>query len=492
MKLGDDTQATPDLKLKTARSLKWNTVDRVSSQVLYALIGIVLANVLSPVDFGLVGVILVFQAFGIILVDSGFGAALLQKKEPNQADYSTVFWFNTLFSIALYVLLFAAAPLIADIFNDARLITLSRVMLLSIIINGLAIVQTNRLMKQMNVKMIAVANLIGLSVSGVIAIILAVKGYGAQALVWQTIILAIVKTSWLWLTGGWHPSFRFSAVSMRSIRSVGLGVFTSTLLNTICQNIYSFIIGAFFNMSRLGYYTQADKWSKMGSASISQIFTSSFVPLLSSFQDDADRFRRYMKKINKLAALIIMPAMIGLAALGYPLFHALFGEKWDAAVPLFQILAVRGIFIILISLLSNYLLSLGKSKLLVAIESVKDILILVAIVCTLPLGSVEWLVWGQLFSSIATFAIALRITSKATSYPALRFIGDLAPYAALATAAGLATIALDALISNAWLSLTTGLATGAGIFFGLLYVCGNEPLHEAISYAAGRFRKRGI
>ena len=145
-----------ELKVKTERTIKWNTIEKVSSQVLYAITGIVLANVLSKEDFGLVGAVLVFQAFATLFVDSGFSSALIQKKRPTDIDYSTVFYFNLFSSIIIYVLLWLGAPLIADIFHDARLIDLSRVMFLTFIINATAIVQTNRLMKKMDVKMIAI------------------------------------------------------------------------------------------------------------------------------------------------------------------------------------------------------------------------------------------------------------------------------------------------------------------------------------------------
>ena len=258
------------LKQKTASTLKWNAVDRVSSQLLYAVVGVVLANILTPEDFGLVGALLVFQAFAILFVDSGFGAALLQRKDPDERDYSTVFWFNLAVSVAVYAVLFFCAPLIADIFQgDRRLIPLSKVMFLTFILNGLAIVQTNRLMKRMDVKQIAVSNIIGLTVSGALGVWLAVEGWGPWALVWQSVALAAVKSAWLWITGGWLPTAGFHLDSLKKIWRIGLSVFSSSTLNTLCQNIYSFIIGAFYNLSSLGFYTQADKWSKMGSASIS-------------------------------------------------------------------------------------------------------------------------------------------------------------------------------------------------------------------------------
>ena len=416
------------LKQQTANTIKWNTIDRVSSQLLYAVVGVLLANILSPEDFGLVGALLVFQAFAILFVDSGFGAALLQRKDPTEEDYSTVFWFNLAVSVAVYAVLFLCAPLIADIFQgDRRLIPLSKVMFLTFILNGLAIVQTNRLMKRMDVKQIAIANVIGLVVSGGIGIWLALTGYGPWALVWQSVSLAGVKSAWLWITGHWWPKAGFHLSSLKKIWRIGLSVFSSSALNTLCLNIYSFIIGAFYNLSALGYYTQADKWSKMGSASISQILTSSFVPLLSRVQDDSEAFSRYVTRINRFTAFILFPVMLGVATLGAPLFHTLFGHKWDAAIVLFQLLTVRGIFVVLISLYSNNLLSLGFGKRLFAVELVKDSLIIAAILATVWFNSVPILVWGQLIASLITYFLALAILCQATGFSPLRMIRDLLP-----------------------------------------------------------------
>ena len=226
-----------DVKLKTARTLKWNTIDKFASQVLYAVTGVVLANVLSKEDFGLVGAILVFQSFASLFVDSGFSSALIQKKNPTERDYSTIFWFNLAMSVGIYVILWFCAPLIARMFGDERLISLSRAMFVSFILSALAIVQTNRLMKQMTVARVAVGNTIGLVVSGAVGIWLAIAGYGAWAIVWQTLTLTGVKSLFLWLTTGWMPRHRLSMASLRSMFSVGLGVMSSSFLNTVSLNV---------------------------------------------------------------------------------------------------------------------------------------------------------------------------------------------------------------------------------------------------------------
>ena len=493
-----ENNEAPSLKLRTARTLKWNTIDRVSSQILYAAVGVVLANLLSKEDFGLVGALLVFQAFGILFVDSGFGSALLQKKEPTRTDYSTVFWFNLTVSLTVYALLFISAPLISDIFQgDHRLIPLSRVMFLSFIFNGLCLAQTTRLMKEMNVKQIAVANMVGLTCSGAIGIYMAFAGFGAWALVWQTVSLSVIKSGWLWITGRWMPDFIFSKESLKHIWRLGFNVFSSSALNTFFLYIYSIVIGAFYSLTALGVYTQADKWSKMGSASISQVLTASFVPLLAKFQDDCDNFRRYVHKINRFAAFIMFPAMIGIAVIGRPLFHALFSTKWDAAIVLFQILAIRGIFIVLISLYNNYLLALGYGRRLFIVEIVKDAMIFAAILATIWFGSVELLVWGQLAASAITYIAVLVMTSRATSVQATSMVRDLLPFAliSLLMAAVCAVMMQLPSVLNLGVRTTAAfqlllmVAAGATTYIAALSLCRIPELHEATGYLLGRFRR---
>ncbi len=481
-----------DLKLKTARSIKWNTIDRVSTQLLYAVVGIVLANILSEKDFGLVGLLLAFQAFANLFVDSGFGTALLQKKNPTETDYSTVFWFNLVVSLVIYAILFFCAPLIADVFHGEKiLIPLSRVLFLTFVINALSIVQTNRLMKRMDVKMLAVANSLGLLISGIVGVWMALAGCGVWALVWQYVVLGAVKTLWLWFTGKWWPRGGFSLDSLRQIYRVGLSVFSSSMLNTICLQIYTFVIGA-LNFTLLGIYTQADKWSKMSSASVSQILTATFVPLLSNVQDDPDTFKRYMKRVNRFTAFLLFPVMFGLAAIGAPLFHTLFGHKWDAAIPIFQILTVRGIFIVMISLYNNFILSIGASRKLFAVELVKDALIFVAILSTMWTGNLTLIVWGQFAASALTFFIVLRMASDSTGYPPAAMLADLLPSLGVASAMGAICLLCLRIPIPAPAKLIGIIAAGALSYILLSKTFRLPELQDAASYLLGRFRKNNV
>ncbi|MEZ3590832.1 MAG: lipopolysaccharide biosynthesis protein [Muribaculaceae bacterium] len=492
--------ASTDMKLRTARTIKWNLIDKVSSQVLYAVTGIVLANVLSQEDFGLVGAVLVFQAFASLFVDSGFSYALIQRKRPTRLDYSSVLWFNIAVAVIIYLILFAGAPLIARWFQgDERLIPLSRVMFLSFIINASAIVQTNRLMKRMNVKMIAVSNTVGLVASAAVGILLALRGYGAWAIVWQTLTLNTVKSAILWCTSRWYPLLRFSWRSLRSFFNVGAGVAVSSFLNTVFLNIYSFIIGNQVGLRALGYYTQADKWSKMGIMSLSQILTSSFLPVLSQFQDDRERFGRAIMKMNRFTAYVMFPAVGMLMAMATPLFHLLFGVKWDPSIVLFQILLLRGIFTVLSSLYNNYILALGRSKTLVWLEVLKDGAALVAIVATMPFITIappynltygiKILLWGQLAASALTCTVALIVTSRLTGHGIMRFIRDSLPYAASTVLIVIPMLALSNYITSPLPLLLSQGIVGAGLYLLINRALDSRIQSDALGYLLHRFHR---
>ena len=491
---------TSDLKLRTARTIKWNVIDRISSQVLYAVTGIVLARVLSQEDFGLVGATLVFQAFAALFVDSGFSYALIQRKNPTQLDYSTVLWFNIGIATLLYVILWFCAPLIAWCFqNDPRIIPLSRVMFLSFIINATAIVQTNRLMKKMDVKMIAISNTIGLIISGVVGITLALTGYGAWAIVWQTITLATIKSLILWLTSHWLPSLKFSWTALKSFFSVGSGMMITSFLNTLFQNIYSFFIGNRVGLVSLGYYTQSDKWSKMGIMSISQILTSSFLPVLSQVQDDAERFSRTTAKMNRFTAYILFPAIGFLIVMSTPIFHLLFGEKWDPSIMLFQLLLLRGIFTVLNSLYNNYIISLGKARLVVYMEVVRDCASLIALFATIPFVAmttiddhvygVKILLWGQVIASAISWVVTLFVTAPLSHRSRMNFIIDLVPYVVQVALVMTPMWTLSLVIENVVLLLIAQISVGGVLYFTINYLLRSQIQKDAIDYFMYRFRK---
>lgn len=455
---------TDNLKSKVARTIKWNLVDRVAQQLLYAVTGVVLARMLTQEEFGLVGALVVFQAFAMMMVDSGFSSALIQRKSPQALDYSTVFWFNICVATAMYAILWFTLPAIADIFGgDPRLVPLGRVLFLSLPLNASGIVQANRLMKAMNVRPVTVANSFGLIGGAVVGIWMAVRGYGAWAIVGQTLTLAAGKSVMLWFATKWVPGLAFSMTRLRGFFKVGSGVMITSFLNTFFQNICSFFIGNRAGLVSLGYFTQADKWSKMGVTSLSQTLTSSFLPALSQVQDDTERFARHTKKMNRLSAYAAFPAMGLLAVVAEPIFHALFGQKWDYAIPLFQILCVRGIFTIITAVYAHYILALGKTRLMVWSEAVRNTLSLVAILVTLPvISDLRLFLWGQLIASGIAWMYTLWLAAHITGRTVGSFLGDL--WLAMLLAAGACACAAMVSIPNPWAELSVRILVGGAVY----------------------------
>lgn len=448
-----------DLKGRTVRSVKWNTVDKLSTQVLYAVTGIILARLIAPEEFGLVGAVLVFQAFAALFVDSGFASALIQRKEPTERDYSTVFWFNIMMAAGLYLLIWFCAPLIDSWFHGSgRLIPLARISFLTVLLNATGIVQVNRMVKQMNVKPVAIANALGLIIGGAAGITMAVKNPNAWALVWQQVISAGAKSLILWIIVRWTPQWVCSLSVLRGFFSVGFGVMTQSILNVVFQNIYSFFIGNRLGLISLGNYTQADKWSKMGSASISAILTSSFLPALSAVQDQPERFARIAGKIHRTTIALVVIGFCWLVIAAEPIFHALLGRQWDAAIPLFQLLMVRGIFVVFSSLYCNFILAVGKPKLLVGNELLRNGAALIALFATMPFwtapNGIEIMILGQIAASAITFIATIWMTAPATFRKVRHYVCDFLPLLAYAIVPlVLSYFAVTCSVSNPWLSL---------------------------------------
>ena len=489
----------PSLKLKTARTLKWNLIDRVASQVLYAVTGIVLARELSQEAFGLVGAILVFQAFASLMVDSGFSYALIQRKDPTREDYSTVLWFNIGISIILYIILYFCAPGIADLFGaDSRLIPLSRVMFLSFIINGAAIVQTNRFMKQMNVRPVAIANTVGLTAGGAVGIWLAVTGWGAWAIVWQTLVLAGVKGCILWIASRWLPALTFSWSRLKGFFHVGGSMMFTSFLNTLFLNIYSFFVGNRVGLTALGYYTQGDKWSKMCISSLSQVITSSFLPVLSHVQNEFERYKRLTSKMNRMTVYLTMPIFITLIVAAEPIFHILFGTKWDASIILFQLLLCRGIFTVFTSLYSNYLLALGHAGAIARLEIWRDVIALAGLAATFPVLAVSlpdnpvWgisiMLVGQILAAVVAWALTLASLNVRCKLSVKSLLADYIPYTALMLILGAVMYYVASLNINPWITLTIDAAVGPGVYILINRLSGSRIQSDAIKFIFGKLR----
>ena len=495
------TSVKSDMKTLTAHSVKWNIFDRVGTQLLYGVTGIILARLLSVEDFALVGAILVFQAFASLLVDSGFMPALMQRKAPTRLDYSSVLWFNILIAIFIYIILYFASPLIADWYGgEQRLIPLARVMFLSFIINATALVPANRFNKQLNLRPVAMANAGGLIAGAIVGILCAFAGYGAWALVWQTIALGTVKSILLWYAGKWSPMLRMSWQALRSFFAIGGSMLFTSFLNTLFQNIYSFIIGNRVGMTPLGCYTQADKWSKMGIMSLVQVFQSSFMPALSEAQDQPERFITISHRLNRFTAYVTFPAMIFLSVMALPLFHALFGPKWDDAVPLFQLLLVRGIFYLITTSYNNYIVARGRAALIVKVEIIRDVTAFIALIITLPFlkyklegfpfAGLQIMLAGQILASVIAWGYTLVLSADTARTTVRSFLADALPSFICSIIAVIPAIILLHTSLTPWIMFPLQAIVAVVAYLIVNYLSHSTIQHEILSVMLSRFTTR--
>lgn len=346
--------------------------------------------------------------------------------------------------------------------------------------------------------MIAVSNSVGLIVGSVVGIYLALAGYGAWAIVWQSVAVAAVKSAILWGTGNWRPLWDFSYASLKSFFAVGSGVMFSSFLNTVFQNISAFFIGLKVGLVPLGYYGQSDKWSKMGIMSLSQVLTASFLPLLSKVQDDPERYARMCGKTHRFTAYLLFPALGLLIVMATPIFHTLFGTKWDPSISLFRILLVQGIFVVLMLLYRNFILGLGKAKLLVVSEVVRDVVAGVAIVATIPYMAIETpespveglkiFLWGQVLASVVTWAVTLYYVIKLTGRSLWAYMSDAAPYLVQTLLIAIPCVIAGQYIREPLLLCIVQAVIFVGLYLGINYFMHSKIQKDVLEYLRGRMK----
>lgn len=403
------------LKDKTVHGLGWSFIDNASNAGITFIIGLFLARILSPQEYGIMAIVTIFIAISNSIIDSGFSSALIRKEVVSEKDLNTVFLFNLLISAFLYILLFLFSPLISLFFKEPLLINVLRVMGVILIINAVAIIPRTVLVKKVDFKTQTKASLISSIISGVIGIWLAVNGLGIWALVFQQILRQVINTSILWICTNWHPIFEFSASSFNELFGFGSKMLLSGLLDTFYRNIYYFIIGRFFAPSELGYYTRAEQFSSIFSSNFTSIIQRVTYPILSSIQNDLKILKNTFEKIFRLVIFVSFPCMLGIAAIAKPLILISIGEQWRPAIPLLQIICVSGMFYPIHILNLNLLEVKGYSHLVLKLSFIIKIMSLFVIAIGLFYGLYAML-WGSNIISILACFINGRYSKKIIGY----------------------------------------------------------------------------
>jgi teichuronic acid exporter len=423
------------LKNKTVSGLVWSFIDNFSKLGLTFVIGIILARLLTPREFGLVGMISIIIAISQSLVNSGFTQALIRKKDCTQADYSTVFYFNLLVGTVLYLILFFSAGAISRFFDEPQLHLIVQVVGFSIIVNAFAIVQRARLTKAINFKLQTKISIIASLGSGIIGIIMAYTGYGVWSLVFKTLLGFIISSILLWLWNKWKPSLAFSKNSFKEMFSFGYKLLISGLIDTAYRNIYLLIIGKYFSATELGFFTRADQFVNLPSQYITGAVQRVSYPILSEIQEDIFRLRAAYKRLIKSTMLITFPIMMIIIAAAKPLVLTLIGEKWLPSVVYLQLLGFVGMLYPLHAINLNMLNVQGRSDLFLRLEIIKKILAIPVIVLGVMLG-IKMMIVGMIIISVIAFFLNSYYSGKIIGYSSLQQFRDLLPSLVLAVLIG--------------------------------------------------------
>jgi len=452
------------LKTRTVTGLLWSFIDNFFKLGLTFIIGIVLARLLTPREFGLIGMITIFIALSRSLVDSGFTQALIRKQDCTQSDYSTVFYFNLLIGIFIYTVLFFSAPAISRFFDEPELILIVHVLGLVIIVNAFSVVQRARLIKNIDFKLQARITFIASLLSGIISIWMAFSGYGVWSLVVLTLAGALFTTLLLWLWNKWKPSLVFSRTSFADMFSFGYKLMISGLIDTAYRNIYLFIIGKYFSATELGYYTRAEQFKNLPSQNISEVIQRVSYPVLSEMQDDAGRLKLAYQKILRSTMLITSVLMLLMIATAEPLVLALIGEQWLPSVIYLQLLSVVGLFYPLQAINLNVLKVFGRSDIFLRLEIIKKTLAVPVILIGVFMGIKLMIISMIIHSSIAYFLNSY-YSGQNIGYSSLQQLKDIGPSLLLALLIGGLVFSLGLFIDQPdYLLLIIQLATGGGAF----------------------------
>lgn len=405
----------------------WTSIQRFSGMGISFISGIILARLLMPEDYGAIGMLTIFMLVAQSFLDSGFGAALIQKKRPTQEDYSTVFWFNLVMSIVLYLILFVSAPFIADFYHMPILCDVLRVQALVLIISAVTIVQANQLRKTFQFKKITIVHLFSSIISLSVTIWMAYNGYGVWSLVVQGLLVSLIPSAIYWYTNKWYPKLVFSVQSFRELFSFGGYMFLVHLINEICNNIQGLLIGRLYNASTMGYYSKARSTEKLASTSISQSLTQITFPLYAEVQDDRQRLINLIQKLTGVIAYVTFPLMFVLILVAKPVFVLLYSDRWLPSVPYFQILCLAGIAVCLQSVNLQAISAIGKSRTVFSWTLIKRTIGLIFVIGGLWVWGIKGLLCGMVLSSWMMYLINAYLVSVHIGYMMRQQMLDLAP-----------------------------------------------------------------
>jgi len=396
------------LSKKTLNGLLWSFVDSWGAYIIRFGFSVAIARALSPSDYGLMGMIIIFIAIGNILTEGGFSMALIQKQNTSNRDYSTIFYYNLFISITIYFSLFFFADYISSFFNEPRLINVIRVAGLSIIFGAFSVIQITIFSKALSFKIQTFLNLTSVLISGIIGVIIAYNGFSVWALVYQTVIGSIIRSIGLWFFSKWRPSLIFSWISFKELNKYGYKIFLQGITNVLFSKIYFPIIGKSFSVTSLGYYTNASSFSEIVVQQTTIAYGKVLFPVMSGIQKDRERLLRSYFLIFRILSFIIIPISVIAVVSCHAFVEIFLTNKWLPAVPYMQLFLLEGFFYALYMHNLNFMNSIGESGSTLKIDIIKKACLFVSLLLTYRIGIIS-LIIGQIASSLFIFIFSLLI-----------------------------------------------------------------------------------
>jgi teichuronic acid exporter len=458
------------LRERSLKAIVWSSADTFGRQGILFVTSIILARLLSPKEFGLVGMVLVFMAIATAFVDSGFSSALIQRKELTEEDKTSVFLFNITAGLAMAAMMFWAAPAVARFYEQPILTGLTRLMALNLFISAWGSVQFALLSRQLNFKTQCKVSMVASGVSGAVAVALAWLGWGVWSLAIQANLSALTSVLLVWSLVSWRPSGKASLHSLRSMFRFGSRVLASGMLNTIFDRLQLLLIGRVFGATDLGFYTRAYSTQQMPASVFQTVVSKVTFPVFSAIASDRDRLKAAMRICMTTIAAVVFPLMAGLALMAAPLVTVVFGPKWLPCVPYLRILALAGALWPLHVANLDVLMAAGRSDLFFRAEVVKKVVYAIALAVSVPI-SVSAVVWATLVTSMTCYGVNAGYAQRVIDYSIGSQINDLLKPIVATIAVALVVGALTfATTLNPPALLFAGVTTGIAVYVAVSFV----------------------
>ena len=467
----------------------WRLMERMGAQIVSFVVSIVLARILDPNAYGTVALITVFTTIMQVFVDSGLGNALIQKKDADDTDFSTVFYVNIVFCSSLYALMWVAAPLIAGFYRDPLLVPYIRVLSLTIVVSGIKNVQQAYVSRNMLFKKFFFATLGGTVGAAVIGITMALKGFGVWALIAQQLFNLTVDTLILWITVPWRPKRLFSFERLGTMFSYGWKLLVSTLLDTGYNNLRQLLIGRVYSRADLAYYNQGDKFPTIIITNINSSIDSVLLPAMSHDQEDRTRVRDMTRRAIKISTYMMGPLLAGMAACANSIVHLILTDKWIFCVPYMRIFCICYMFYPIHTANLNAIKAMGRSDIFLKLEVIKKVVGLAILIVSIRI-SVMAMAWSLLISTIVTMAINSQPNRKLLGYDFYSQMKDIIPNLILALIMALLVYLEGRLIPNALLRLVLQILSGAAIYVILSALTRNDSFQYMMVMIRSKMQKR--